>query len=255
MTSSGLGSLGTNRTTYEFDYYSGSQIGIYIGDLLIDDVDSIQYSVAQTKRPIYGYASQYWHTVADGQVLVEGVFSIPFKEADYIIAALHKYAEDHAPISYLKSDIPNTPIVGTSAPRDYDVKRENIERRMMNAATKGIPDHQLYTDLASLPDEAFEAAAEAFEDILWQSPEQDFLTGNLSKSSRSLYGDAPGTHRRADQYPSVDIYILYGDIANAAANHTIKKLIDVSIIGEGQAITVGGQPIGEQYRFIAQNLA
>lgn len=248
--STGPGSLGVNRMSYEFDYFSGSQIGIYIGDLLIDDIDSIQFSVTQTKRPIYGYGSQYFHTVADGQVLVEGVFAIPFKEADYILAALARYRDTSAPISDLLGPVGLIPGSKTT-PTEYLVKRENIERRMMNAAKKDLPDYEMYNELAALPDEKFEAAAETFEDVLWQQPALDFLSDNILPGKA---GSSDDYARRADQYPPFDIFILYGDIANAAANHTIKKLLSVSIIGQGQAIAVGGEPIREQYRFIARNL-
>ena len=38
---------GFNENVYEFDFYSGAQISIYIGDVLIDDINSIQYNVVQ----------------------------------------------------------------------------------------------------------------------------------------------------------------------------------------------------------------
>jgi hypothetical protein len=242
---SDAGSLLNSFKAYEFDYFSGSQIGIYIGDILVDDIESIQYTVTQTKRPIFGYASQYFHKMADGQVLVEGAFSIPFKEADYILATLQRYRDTHTPINTPAGPQPlgETP--------DYLVLRENIERRMMEGVKKDLPIYDLYTDLSALSDEQFENVAEVFEDVLWQQPSMDFLTGNVSPGVKNVSDYV----RRADQYPPVDIYILYGDIANKAANHTIKKLIDVSIIGEGQAIVVGGVPISEQYRFIAKNAA
>lgn len=249
--STGVGSLGVNRTVYEFDYFSGSQIGIYVGDVLVDDVDSIQFTVTQTKRPIYGYASQYFHTVADGQVLVEGTFAIPFKEADYILAVLSRFRETSSPID---EALPLLGLPGVKAsPTEYLVERENIERRMMNAAKKDLPDYEMIDELVALPDEAFERVAEVFEDTLWKKNEENFLTDNLPPGVRK-HQNPSNLHRRADQYPPVDIYILYGDIANAAANHTIKKLIGVSIVGQGQAINVGGEPTREQYRFIAKNL-
>ena len=106
--------LGNNTVAYEFDYFSASQMSIYIGNILIDDISSIQFTVSQSKRPIYGYASQYFHTLADGQIIVEGQFSIPFKEADYILASLQRYQENQPPI---KLGVPMHP----------KVSRDNIE--------------------------------------------------------------------------------------------------------------------------------
>jgi hypothetical protein len=253
-------------TVYEFDYFSGSQMGIYIGDILVDDIYMIDFSVTQSRRPIYGYASQYYHTVADGQVFVEGNFAISFKESDYLLATLAHYQEKLGPISFDK--------------KQYRVMRENIERRIKrenqgwNEASKaltsrefradmssripdGIPEsdrYEFYRDLARLSDEHFENIAEIHEDHLWQHPDANYYTPNLHTGDH-VEDKTTLTHRRADQYPPFDIWVLYGDITNAKANHTIKRIQDCRIVGQGQSISVGGEPIIEQYQFIARNLA
>ena len=241
------GALMQSFTAYEFDYFSGSQIGVYIGDILVDDIMSIQFNVAQSKRPIHGYASQYYHTLADGQVLVQGQFAIPFKEADYLLAVLQRYRDHATPIEDVYS-----PTSGRRMDRQK-VLRENIERyieRTSRDPNLANP-YELALDLSALRDEAFEDMAEQFEDLLWQVPKEKFLEPNVSPHGM-FFSDYT---RRADQYPPFDIFVLYGDIANAAANHTIKRLVDVSILGQGQAISVGGEPIIEVYSFIAKNLA
>ena len=246
---SDAGSLTNSISAYEFDYYSGSQISIYIGDILVDDIESIQFNVTQTKRPIYGYGSQYFHTVADGQVLVEGGFSIPFKEADYILAVLENYTLRSGPIKEVTHiTIDGYPI---TKPK-IQVLQHNIERYLENRS-KNFTDNpfELARDLSAVSDETFENIAERFEDQLWRKPKEKFLEPNQQIAGFDFSGEI----RRADQMPLFDIYILYGDIANAAANHTIKKLIDVSIVGQGQTISVGGEPISEVYRFFARNLA
>jgi len=235
-----------NTTVYEFDFYSGSQIGIYIGDILVDDVDSIQFSVSQSKRPIYGYASQYFHTVAAGQVIVQGAFTILFKEANYINATLARYSEFISPIED-EGVYKNLP------------KREDIERRMRREAQGAPPNentYKLYRDMAAMPDQDFERLAETYADVLWKEPTEKHMTGNIDSAAMDFYvnSDAVIDYRRADQFPPVDIYVFYGDMSNDRANHTIKKLIDVHIIGQGQTLMVGGEPIQEQYQFFARNL-
>ncbi len=225
--------LQLNTTSYEFDYFSGSAIGVYIGDILVDDIATIQFTVQQQKRPIYGYASQYFHTVASGQVLVSGSFTIPFKEADYLLLALQRYStmigDSRSPISGAKG-------------KGYEVKRQNIERIIKDESK--VDKNQMYQDLSALRDEAFENIAETFEDMLWQPKtlNSEFTEPNVSGT---ITQDSYHKYRRADQYPPFNIFILYGDISNAAANHTT---------GQGQLIAVGGEPILEQYEFIARNL-
>jgi hypothetical protein len=240
--------LGFNRTAYEFDFFTSTQIGIYIGDVLIDDANHIEFQVIQGKQPVYGYASQYYHKVAPGQVKVSGSFTVNFKEADYIIATLARY---HA----------NIPPVSGSRRKGYKVKRETIERLLERDRNGHRPDestYQLYRNLAAMSDEKFEDIAEDFEDLLWKQPESNFMTPNLGhipNPDKLDISNAADNYRRGDQYLPFDIYILYGDISQAAANHTIKKLIDVEIIGQGQQITSDGIVIQERYNFIARNLA
>jgi len=264
--------LSLNSTAYEFDYFSGTQISMYIGDVLIDDLVSIQFQVTQGKRPIYGYASQYFDAVADGQIIVEGNFTINFKESDYLIATLKRYT-DKMPI--VEQQGPTQP---GEERRLYSVNRENIERRLERQAKNALerasaiglpwagavgvpvpadalgaePDnpYQFYQDLAALPDKAFEDVAEIFEDKIWQDPNANYDTGNVI--SRKDIDETK--YRRADQYPPIDIWILYGDISNKAANHTLKKLEQVHILGTGQGIEANGVPILEQYRFMAKNI-
>lgn len=231
-------------STYEFDYFSGSQISIYIGDILVDDIAHIQYSVSQGKKPVYSYASQYYATLAPGIVLVEGTFVVPFKEADYLLEVLARFQETMRPIEK-DTRYQFTP-KGSQV-----VAQQNIERLLQEAkGGKNLNKFNLVRDLAVQPDNVFEGIAEAFQDSLWKTKDNEkWLSGNAR-----THDVKRETYRRADQYPPFDIWILYGDVANRAANTTIKKIIDVEIVGQGQTVELDGI-VFEQYRFLAKNLS
>lgn len=269
-TSRGQVALGN---TYEFDYFNGAAISIYIGDILVDDVAHIQFQVSQSKRPIYGYASQYFHTVAAGQVLVEGSFAIPFKESNYLIATLQRYGdkipikEDEGKHRVLRESIERRIMreyggaLGETA-RHTAFRREELGQypsEKLRGASRWFPpeesSYEWYRNLGALSDEDFEAIAEEYEDVLWKRElkNKNYNSFNLP-SNKTITDEDAQVHRRADQYPEFDIWILYGDISNKAANHTIKKIADCHIIGQGQTIQVGGDVIGEAYNFIARNL-
>lgn len=76
---------------YNAEYFDGSQVAIYMGDIWIDEITSFNFQVTHTKRPLYGYADQYFRAVSKGQILVEGSFTINFKEAGYLWLALNEY--------------------------------------------------------------------------------------------------------------------------------------------------------------------
>jgi len=73
-----------NYRTYPYDYFSGIDAKVFFGDVWVDDVVTIQYSVSQNKIPIYGYASQLYDAVARGTVIVNGSLTIAFKEMGYL---------------------------------------------------------------------------------------------------------------------------------------------------------------------------
>jgi len=239
-----------NTSSYEFDYFSGSQISIYIGDLLIDDIAHIAFDVRQNKKPIYSYASQYYNVVAPGQVIVSGQFVIPFKEAGYIPIALANF--------YHKMSAAKNMSPITKKGKNYNVLRLNIERMIQSENTADR--FEFYNDLLALSDEEFEGIAERFEDQLWgKGLISNFETPNLQNYEGADPPEATNefydVYRRGDQYPPFDIWVLYGDISNKAANHTIKKLLDCEIIGQSQVIQINGEPIAERYDFIGKNLA
>lgn len=73
-----------NYRTYPYDYFSGTDAKVFFGDVWVDDIVTIQYTVNQNKVPIYGYASQLYDAVARGTVIVQGTLTVAFKEMGYL---------------------------------------------------------------------------------------------------------------------------------------------------------------------------
>ncbi len=76
------------KNEYSLDYFSGAQAHIYIGGILLDEVTSLQWSVQQSKVPVYGYASQFFNEMAKGSIIVQGQLSINFIEPNYLYSVL-----------------------------------------------------------------------------------------------------------------------------------------------------------------------
>lgn len=81
------------RYPHTYSYYSGSQVLIYLGDFLVDEAVFVSYTLRQNKRPIYGYASAYWDTIAVGTVLVEGVLAVNYIDNKYLSMMLYDHAK------------------------------------------------------------------------------------------------------------------------------------------------------------------
>jgi hypothetical protein len=284
----GPSSLGNNH--YENDWYSGSQISVMFGDILIDNVVSIQYEVQQSRTPIYGYASQYYSFVAPGKVIVQGSLTIAFKEAGYLLWPIQRFINNVGPTKqseYGSNDYLTTPryqldpeglVIRGYNPKDYSLTeasnaaknkkamRASVEQMMEWQSSGEFPrDNKAYNDfykeLGALPDDEWEDWAEVFEDSIWYGNDPSnplvrdkLYSKNFTEETTFIDEESVYNHRRADQYPSIDIWIVYGDMSRQSPNHTVRKLMDVSFAGQSQIIEISGQPIYEQYQFMARNL-
>lgn len=250
-----------NRGIYNVEYFSGSQCAIYIGDIWVDEITQINYSVSQHKTPLYGYADTLYRGMTKGQVIVQGSFSINFKEAGYLWLVLTHYQKMRGnPFRDLDGKASGQDIVRNNIERFVDGETSSFARneQLSNLAARasltgfastqrfagtsgqaatfeGPPDHRLF-GLGGA-----EAAFEGFEDLVWQDSQKQL----------------DELDRRADdpRLNGFDIFVALGDFAgDDRNNHTIQKLSNVHIIGSGKQIVADGQPIQEEYQFLARNL-
>jgi hypothetical protein len=254
---------------YETDFYSGSQVQVMIGEVLIDNAVSIQYQVQQSKTPVYGYASQYFRFVADGPVLVTGSLTIAFKEAGYLLYTLKHFQNTgmggnvrynsgsgywYPPEGGLEYASLSAAI---RAAKQGRVRYRNIEQ--VYDTNNNVDRAALVKQLHALSDTEFEKYAEEFEDALWygsgnQSPNTRAQLFSRNLPASEITDENVLSHRRLDQYPPCDIWITYGDMeAPDGVNHTVHKILDVHFTGDSQVISASGEPVYETYNFFARN--
>lgn len=264
---------------YDLDYFTGSQMFLYIGDVWVDEVTSLSYVTQQQKTPLYGYASQLFDDTAAGQVIVQGSFTINYKEQGYLWAVLRRYfeiAEDDSlqgnsdsqtsdgknrdKSLFKKKDefkrlkngkviagaSKSSPLVGSNGTR---ISRANVERLVSGEAGRQER-YNFYDQLAgyatvgvrNAKDKVFEDIVEVFEDQVWNQQSDNILNSQI---------------RRTDDnsFDGFDMYVVFGNYANKGANHTVQKIIDVRLTGQSKMISIDGAPIQEQYEFIARSIA
>jgi hypothetical protein len=253
---------------YDNEYFSGTQAALYIGDVLVDEVTSYAFNIQQNKTPLYGYASQLFNAVSKGTVIVTGGFSINFKEANYLYLVLMRYqafnrtvdeqirkatnhtVSDQNIKSFLKS-IPQETGFGPYLPRlpspfqpqSKKEIRQGIER-LLNGQASTSEKYEFYQSLGGFAstfglDIEFENLAEVLEDSVW---------GIDAKQADDMI-------RRTDDnyFDGFDMYFTYGDYNNPDANHTVERIMGVHLTSRSKAVSVSGEPIQEEYQFIARN--
>lgn len=223
----------------QFSYYSGSQITVWFGNIYIDDIYSIQWVRTQNKMPIYGYASQTFDAIAKGTVLVQGNFVINFRQEGYMSYIMKAIQDLYQAYSNYNANSSPDPNVWSTV--------QNLVSQHLHQGTFGP---QTAADIQALGnDPNFAQLATDYANAVW---------GNESTSGELIY---PADVEQANDMPKgFNIFISYGpqgdssSISNAQFKQsTTKTLNGVHLVGESQSIQVGGQPVQEQYSFIANN--
>lgn len=224
---------------YDAEYFDASQSFLYIGDILVDEVNALQYQVQQNKTPIYGYASQLFDAVAPANVLVQGSFRINFKESGYLYLILRRYKgmggqgpfrEKNDQDYVLRQTIEDALQERDNDPKDLFEFQQSVARY---ATFKG-----------NKFDRAFENMAEIFEDKIW---------GKTRFKNPDNAGKIETIRADDNKLDNFDIYLVFGDFNTAEANHTVRKIEGVHLIGQSQLIQVEGGPLQEEYSFIARD--
>lgn len=258
---------------FDLDYFSDSQMFLYLGDVWIDEITSLQYQHIQEKTPLYGYASQLADDFAPGHVIVQGAFTINFKEQGYLWAVLRRYKNMDISTALIQTSgnkdlsgldkyltyhdeggaegalgaADRRPVWGSNATK---AQRLNIERISQGELTRGQA-YDFYHDLAgystfdttSPRDKIFENMVELFEDQIWAKGVTD---NGLRAQIRNPTDNT---------FDNFDMYVVFGNMAVPKANHTVQKIIGVRLTSQGKTIQVGGGVIMESYSFLAQTTA
>lgn len=207
--------LVSNYKTY---YYSGGQAQIYLDDIFLDELTSLSFQTVTNKSPIYGYASQYFDTIARGNLIVYGQLTVNFVEAGYlpiIAAELGKHAESGSFDAAFKSfkTQPGTPEWDKTTFSDWEVGQAMNQIKGMGNA--------------------------------------EFLKlANELKRNRK----AASIDRKFYTMKPFEIYAVFGDHADPEAQHTVRRIKRVHLTGQSQVVETSGQPIQEAYTFLARDI-
>lgn len=225
----------TEYTRFRDEYFAGSDIRIYFGDIWVDEITSLQFTLQEQVAPIFGYASYTWDKVARGNRFIQGSFAINFKESYYLHAVMNSLS------SKMKAETKSNPMFSTPKWKE------------------GVTVEHLVN---SGGDSKFDWLADEFEKSLWGEGQMIAQTTNRKKTTYFYPNlDSETEINQLNQAELADsgfnIIISYGPMNEAGgmkASETTHSLIGVQLTGVSQVIGGDGQPIQEQYSFIAKDL-
>lgn len=241
-----------NFATYPQDYYTGAQARIYFGSIWVDDIATIQYQTSHSKAPLYGYGDHQFRTVAKGQFLVRGSFTIAFKETGYLYSVLQ----------LVKSDSSGLKVIGKSKEAfdtyiNYIGAGMTVEQALDYAASTGTTNKVTNTNFNSAGD--FEDISEVMEDAIWGKPGTPAnFSARIPRSDELDYNKYTGGNGSANDIDrnGFDILLTFGNYRTGTdtPDHTMISINDVHITGESVIVSPSAEPIGLTCEFFARGL-
>ena len=258
---------------YDREYFEGSSAMLFIGDVFVDEVVSYEYSVQEQRIPLRSYASRYREAMTNGIVEVNGTFSINYKESGYLWAILKRYSERAAFLG-VGPDPGGNIEIGPLYRRDdkhvHDIMRANIEQ-MTTWENGGHLTSEKLTEFAhsisgfltkGTTGQPFDPHAEnifeAYENMLWGPADQSEYggPGQVTYATDGVMNPEMVPYRKETDphWQGFDIWITHGDYSGSdLKNHTVRKLIDVVLLGSQQSADPSGNNIIETYLFNAMD--
>ena len=201
------------------EYFSGAQASIMIGDIWVDDILAINYSNTYSAQPIFGYGSTFYDHIAEGRELIQGSFTINFREPNYLWIILSAYREAYDVNKFLNNQ------KSGSQRGDTLYSPENQSAQMQQ--TRLDLDHFFHTN----------------------DPKG---TSHRIREKKTLTNTLETKHLNASDFQAgiFDIVIGYGE--KLTSNSPGERLVGCKIIGKAKTILSNGEPIKESYNFFAR---
>lgn len=212
-------------TAYREHYYCGSDIGMFIGRVWVDDVISIQYTLNNNKTPVYGYMSEKFDGVARGSTVIEGQFAIAFREVKYFRKILQEYGKEQNYGDIAVGKLSRN-LIDVYGEQDFDNLRE---------AEEGETNKDEYGN--NLPFAEDDTIITLQDDS--KQPDR-FGYSDLGYTNRVNYG--------------FDIFITYGDPSEINREGTAVLITDCHITSQSMTMQPSGEPIAEIYTFFAKSI-
>lgn len=211
-------------SSWGFEYFCGANVVIEIEGMPLLECAGLQVSLAESKRPIYGYSSRHFDGVASGQVIVEGSLLINYVDHNYLFRAIELGLMDKG-------------LLRTSTPPPVMAPGKDIQDQLKDPANTQALLQQYLLDPGNN-----QAIASGMKEKLW-FPQEQLLTQKY----------IPNPH---DAFSGLDIRVTMGDRDEFSFESGLTGYMIQSIhfLGRGHRIAIDEEVIVEEYPFFARNM-
>lgn len=219
-------SLDVAEQTYDNSAYQGyftsAQCQLYIGDLFIDELVTLQYALQTNRVPVYGYCSQFADAWGRGRSIVQGQIVVNYVHQGYLYAAVAKAktgaVSDPAEINTLALQIARTTQASIN-PKLGQMVNDQAKTQLKGLLAKATPD--------------------------------DIQIANSYLRSAKTAGQDPYKVNPLYLEKAFDMRLVIGD----GAYQSIRMLEAVELTGDEQIVDArSGEVLAESYSFLARRL-
>ncbi len=241
------------------EYFSGADISIYLQDIFIDEVASLQFQLLQEVRPIYGYASYTYDALAVGQRLIQGSFAINFREPYYLERKVAQAYGLEPPDLYHAA--------GQEKNLARSLKPFAVSQAELNELNAGFVPQRLALHVVARDDPRINKVVDSLKHLHWgyeQSRINEQQRRPFFKERFNIYilfGQVPHRSTFAARYEGRWVRFSGAPETLADAAALLQELgprvmlRDVQITGVRQVFDISTeQPVQEEYTFIAKDL-
>lgn len=232
-------------------YFSSNQALIFIGTILVDEIIGLQYQLSNQRIPIYGYNSEYYSVLARGRTLVQGAFSLNYKDSAYLSGVLGEY-KAHS----ILPDVSRQAMKGVSS---YSLATSGANSPGPTNPGNMINLRSLakYIGSGTLSKEKLDQIIKENKEEFWgksdlklEHPPTQILQREFELARRGLASSS--RPMRPDQYAKFNIIVFHGPPNAPGSQHRV--ILDAEIVSVRQDIQMSGDPQTETYEFIAKNI-
>lgn len=226
-------------------YYSGLDLQVWFEDYHVDEIINIQYQVSENVLPLYNYASYTYTALAKGTRIIQGSFSINFRDS-YTIKELIRRATEQKSVSKVH-DAVTTVDIPVTLPSSFSTS--DVSKIL--SGTNRVGNDKLIKNLSEWYKTKFwervsdsKEAPQKFQNTTFFSNAPKGFTMYL-KYNNKVFDESTIS---ASNYKDLVGY------ATDSGNRVIEALTDVHITSIGKAIDDSGKNILEVCNFISQDL-
>lgn len=220
------------------EYFSGADMHIYFGDIWVDEITSIDFTLQEDIMPLYGYNSFTYDYMARGKRIVQGQFAMNFKSTGY----LQQILENADAIEYALKTGKNGKVLD---PKFYDKYKLDEILKMYGV-------------------DSFDQVATQYEEAIWgETKDEEF--NYINPSNRPFF-------QRNNPF-GFDIRIHYGAVSEKydydkkqvygnksgqliAPDLTVETIngVQIMLMNKRASTADQGMPVQETYSFMARDI-